>query len=493
MNFKNIIGVFLAYFSIFLLIILLRFGINQAFFSQDEQYTFYLVSLSFKDIIYITATDVHPPLYYCLLKLFLMVFPFDVILAKLFSVIPLILLICFSFMKIRKDSDWLTTGIFIFSLVTMSKILYYSLQVRMYSWAMFFVFLSFYYFYKIIKKSTKKNWIIFTIFSLLSAYTHYYGAIAICFLFLFLLVHVVFKNRKFFKNWVLSSIVTLLIYCPWIYFFSMSKYLTSSEWGVPSFENVLDVVGFIFSPITDVFNHRNLDIYGIGLFIVIMVLFLFLSYQDVKKRMKGNCPNFLDSPINDMIVIYGFGCFIGVLFFGLIFSFLVKPMFDARYLFVVLVCFWLSFSILLSKSYKYKMIFVPIFIIVLFSGVVNSVYFVDCKNYEEMTDLQFKNAIGNLTRNDTVVYLGPSFMVDKFKFSFHLENDFILYSNDTSISSVKENVQVYVFDCGDLKNTNLIIDDFNRSMIENGFKLNKLGSINRCYPAYPRCVYELID
>ncbi|MDR3223874.1 MAG: glycosyltransferase family 39 protein [Methanobrevibacter sp.] len=482
--FKKSLGVFLSVFSIVLLIILLVSGVNQAFFSQDEEFTFHLVSYSFEEIILATAADVHPPLYYFLLKLFLMCFSsslsVSIILAKVFSVIPLILLICFSFIKIRKDFDWLTVGIFLFSLVSMSKILYYFTQIRMYSYVMFFMFLSFYYCCEIIKKPNKKNWIIFTVFGLLAAYTHYYGVIAVGFLFLFLFIHIVRGNWEFFKSWVLSFIATLLVYCPWIYFFSSSKYFYGSELGVPSFTVVFGIVGFMFSPITDVLNHNSLNIYGLILFIVVLVFLMVILFK--RKRI--------------MAVDYGFALFVGVLFFGLIFSVLVKPIFNERYLLLVLVCFWFSFSVLLSRSYSKKKIFIPVLIVLIFVGFVNSLYFVDCKNYEFMTDLQFKNSISNLTVNDTIVYLGPGFMVGKFKTSFHLmENDFIIWNNNINVSDLKERLndnQVYVFDCGDLKNTNLVIDEFNRTIIENGLRLNSLGEINRCYPAYPRHVYALV-
>jgi uncharacterized membrane protein len=101
----------------------------------------------------------------------------------------------------------------------MPKMMFFGLQIRMYSWAMFFLTLSFYYCYKITKKSTKKNWIIFTIFSSLAIYTHYYGIIAVCILYSILLVHLILKNKVLIKNWILSTTFISLSYIPWIIIF----------------------------------------------------------------------------------------------------------------------------------------------------------------------------------------------------------------------------------------------------------------------------------
>ena len=63
---------------------------------------------SFKDIFYINANDVHPPFYYCTLKLFVTiltkVLPLinTTILGKMFSFIPYILIIILINTKIRK-------------------------------------------------------------------------------------------------------------------------------------------------------------------------------------------------------------------------------------------------------------------------------------------------------------------------------------------------------------------------------------------------------
>ncbi|MDR2874131.1 MAG: hypothetical protein LBV42_05275 [Methanobrevibacter sp.] len=64
-NFKlgEKIGICLFVLSIFLLLNMLAFGLNQALW-WDECFTLNLMPSSFMDMILITAYDVHPPLYY---------------------------------------------------------------------------------------------------------------------------------------------------------------------------------------------------------------------------------------------------------------------------------------------------------------------------------------------------------------------------------------------------------------------------------------------
>ncbi|MDR2623846.1 MAG: hypothetical protein LBC39_04650, partial [Methanobrevibacter sp.] len=92
---RKVTGIGLFILGITLLIVMLILGLNQALWN-DETFTFQLISMSFKDMLYSTAADVHPPLYYVILwgafKFFSPLFPtFNIIFAKLVSVVPMVL------------------------------------------------------------------------------------------------------------------------------------------------------------------------------------------------------------------------------------------------------------------------------------------------------------------------------------------------------------------------------------------------------------------
>ncbi|MDR3223680.1 MAG: glycosyltransferase family 39 protein [Methanobrevibacter sp.] len=480
LNFDEIIGIGLFILSIILLLVMLVLGLNQALW-LDEVYTINLIALSFKLMLLTTAGDVHPPLYYIILKSISMILPhpvsLNIILYKLVSVVPLVLLLYFSLIKLRKDFGWLTAGIFGFCIITMPKMMIYGIQIRMYSWVMFFLTMSFYYFYKISKQPNNKNWIIFTIFSLLAAYTHYYGTIAIAFIYLFMIL----KNKNLIKTWILSSVTIVLFYIPWVFIFLKRTVFGDNQWHIPTFQDVIDVIGFIFSP-----HYHDYDMTELGIlfFIIFIILIIYYIFQISKDKKNSS------TLINE-----GFFILVVTTSFALLFSALIRPMFYAKYVFVVIGCFWLSFSILLSKIHLRRMIFVPILIFIIVIGLFNSVTFLSSENTSKIAELEFKNYLNQIGENDTIIYIGPHLMIKFFDF-YLINKTFVVWTNSSSdIMNINEGLKkgkVWVFDNDANGFPELYggLSLFNNTLIENGLKLDKIGEIKSIkYMTYPRYMY----
>ena len=87
----------------------------------------------------------HPPLYYLILKIFSNVFIYlnisknYIIIGRITSLLPFYLLFIISLTKIRKEFGWLTAGLFALSVKTMPQLINFTVEIRMYGWAMFFV------------------------------------------------------------------------------------------------------------------------------------------------------------------------------------------------------------------------------------------------------------------------------------------------------------------------------------------------------------------
>lgn len=137
----------------------------------------------------------------------------------------------------------------------------YSGEIRMYSVAMLLVTVMALYAYRICKDGTNKNWIIFTVFSLASAYTHYYALIAAvitnAILFIYLLFMAISKNKKEhtklfttdLKKFIIIAIIQIITYLPWIIFFiSQYKSVSNGFWiPRPSLDTFLGIFNFQFS------------------------------------------------------------------------------------------------------------------------------------------------------------------------------------------------------------------------------------------------------
>lgn len=86
----------------------------------DELFTMGLADQSLSELTAITAADVHPPLYYIIVKLFLGVFGAErsgvepVMIAKLVSVLPFLLCMLYAVTKIRKYFGMFSAGLYFF-------------------------------------------------------------------------------------------------------------------------------------------------------------------------------------------------------------------------------------------------------------------------------------------------------------------------------------------------------------------------------------------
>lgn len=119
---------------------------------SDEAYTFALIKHSFSDICVITAADVHPPLYYILLKAFILPFDYSLLAAKLFSIVPFVLILIIGGIQMRMLFNEKMSLVFMVLFLLSPFLLKYAVEIRMYSLASLFVFINAIYAYRCYKK-----------------------------------------------------------------------------------------------------------------------------------------------------------------------------------------------------------------------------------------------------------------------------------------------------------------------------------------------------
>lgn len=180
----------------------------------DETYTLGLINHNFIDLVKIGATDVHPLFYYIFAKFFTLFTGNSIISLRIFSILGMIVLSILGYTHIRKDFGEKTGIIYSFLSMFLPVMLLYSSEIRMYSWAGVFVTLTGIYAYRIVRKeSNKKNWILFAIFSLLSAYTHYFAMMTIGIINLMLFAYTI-KNKKYIKEFLITGISQIVLFIP---------------------------------------------------------------------------------------------------------------------------------------------------------------------------------------------------------------------------------------------------------------------------------------
>lgn len=251
----------------------------------DEAYSVGLANQGWKNLLVSAIDDVHPILYYVLLKIFTIIFGNSLVVYRLFSLIPIIILSIFAYTHIGKKFGEKTGLYFSFILLFLPITLHYGTQIRMYPWAMLFVAITAFYAYKAVTEEyNKKNWIIFAIFSICSAYTHYFGLFTIGIINILMLIYIIKNKKELLKKWFLYGAIQILAYIPGlIIFLKQSLRVAGGFWiSVKYPDIIMQIVEFVFK---DNINSAIPSIFGLGIF-VYMLLRVHREYLNNKEEIK---------------------------------------------------------------------------------------------------------------------------------------------------------------------------------------------------------------
>ncbi|MGN1235564.1 MAG: hypothetical protein ACI4U2_06255 [Christensenellaceae bacterium] len=203
----------------------------------DEYFTFWLSSdYSFLGIYQMTAGDVHPPLYYWIVRVaFKVLLPMGadkVIVGRCMSVLPFLLLWIYSLIFVRKNFGWLTAGAFAFLITSMPNCFAYASEVRMYTWSIAFVVMALIHVYEVMKNvKSVFSWCMLSFTTLCAAYTQYFALLSVFFLWLGLLVRMAVRCPKQLWRFAAFAAGTVLLYVPWIVKLIAQLELYSSSHG----------------------------------------------------------------------------------------------------------------------------------------------------------------------------------------------------------------------------------------------------------------------
>lgn len=253
---KNGCGVLFLFLGIlsFLVCLFQAFGQDIWF---DEVFSVNFIQHSYKEIAVLTGKDVHPPLYYWYLKFFhdigkvLVPAASSIVLCKLASMLPFVGIFVYTLTAIRKNFGLHVAGLFWFLVMTMPQISNYTVEIRMYSLALFFTTAAFVHSCELVRafptqevseaegvaepeaaagteetaepevagsevtsgavltsgsvtgengliKWWKKNkhWLLFWVYGILTAYTQYYACVAVIAIYIVLFVFFVVMAHK---------------------------------------------------------------------------------------------------------------------------------------------------------------------------------------------------------------------------------------------------------------------------------------------------------
>ena len=398
----------------------------------DELFTMGLANQSCGELILKTARDVHPPLYYLIVKLFLTGVrssgPLSqVVAAKLASCLPFLLCILFSLFKIRKNFGMLTAGLFSFLLISMPQMADYTVEVRMYGYALMFITVGMVTAYELLGKNRISEWTLLTICGLCACYTHYFACVAACMIYICLFLFMCYekKLRQMIKPYIFSSIVCVLGYLPWLLAVvtKQASQVKENYWIQPvSLRTLGGCVKFIFKPaLPGETVSMAVACVFFALYAMTVVYSLFILW---KKRKKGA----EDGEGKYLFAYGGILVLAGVVLFGMVASILIKPIFVYRYMLPAMGVFWLSFAVLVGMEKKRKAAVIPV---LLFLGVIGITNFRSFYGEEMWKKLQMEKALSTLSRiesDDIILY---NFDQTQGVASYYLSNETYLWYGET--------------------------------------------------------------
>ncbi len=186
-----------------LIALLLRFSpmFWQRDFWYDEAFTGIITRMSWSEMWWMIFHDVHPPLYYYLLKPWASLFHYSVFGFRSFSVLFGVLSII-SIYWIGKKLFSERVGLISAFLMTISPFaIQYSQEARMYSLFGFLSLWLVYFFIQALQKNDWKNWLAWGMIGVLFFYTHYLALFTFVIFYLTALGYqLFFQNKKLFQR-----------------------------------------------------------------------------------------------------------------------------------------------------------------------------------------------------------------------------------------------------------------------------------------------------
>lgn len=360
----------------------------------DEAYSVGMAERTFIEIWNIGGHDVHPVLYYWMLRILSFIVSAwgvtslagKIMVYRIFSVIPIAILGILGYTHIKKDFGEKTGIIFSFLTFFLPECAIYANEIRMYSWAILAVTVLAIYAYRLRlpENSNRKNWLIFFLASISSIFLHYYGLMAAGLINVVLLIYLIKNKRgKDIVAICLFGLIQLISYIPWLmYFTSQLTSISKGFW-----------IGFTFPDTlfellaAQIIGNQN---YYIG-FAIAICLYIYLGIK--LHKYNGN----------KIAVKLSIGIYLAVVIAAIIMTIVLHiSIIYYRYLFVITGLYIFTISFILSKEENSKTIWVVCAIIIIM-GTATKIKMIK-EGYAESNFKQYEYLQENVQEEDKIVY-----------------------------------------------------------------------------------------
>ena len=356
---------------------------------MDEAFTASLVHTGYIGVLYRSMMDTLPPLYNLYLKTMTLIFGYSIPVMKFSSVIPMIMTLILGMTVVRRRFGLKTAILFDMLITFMPLMIYFGVEIRMYSMGFFFATASGVYAYELVNDFSKKNLRLFVLFSVLAGYSHHFAFVSVGFVFLYLLLYYNFFEKQNIKRWFKCLLYTFVFYLPCLIVTLRQLANVSGYFSMPDVDLHL-FIQYVLYPFMAGKLTGSVCCALLCFGAIVIVLFGICKNRSIKKE--------------DVYALLCFSIYYGVLIFGTIISkIMTANIFVDRYLFFSTGLLWLFAAIIYGKSDR--RIYTAAVIAALIVGVC--VYMVEYKTeYSNSADEEIKLLRENVKDGDVFLGLG---------------------------------------------------------------------------------------
>ncbi len=387
----------------------------------DEGFTWNIVVYnSFRGICAATAADVHPPLYYLIIKAAFMIFGESIKVLTWVSIVPVILGMVISSVYIKKRWGFATALIFNLAYGFAPFILHYNMNLRMYSWMEFFVLGTVLMCYEVYLEQRTSDYVLLFIFSILAVYTQYFALLPIVFCYIWLFVSILRKEGiKKCIPFVIVGALDVVFYLPWL-LYGMGN-MGVGGGGKPEtykfFFDLKEIFGTLF--------RSNLEnCVKMSVFLIILAFVLFIAFR---KRYSGDEKSFIIMLAVNVLLSWIVAQYVGKL---------NGHHFEMRYVIYCLMFVWLILSIVYSRCNAFVS---GVFLLWVVEFGLSS-YLIE-KSYEYDTTLKMPYTMefieANVEPDAVIVYnYDPGFWM---AFDYYMPGHEFIYIDDLDFDTLEVN------------------------------------------------------
>jgi len=325
---------------------------------SDETYTLAMLDGTFSDFYAKFKNDLHPPLYYLVLRLYTGLFGESATVLRSFSVVGVLATLLLAYFAGQRVFGKQGALYLCLMLISVPMLAVYSHQARMYTWAAFSVTGVFIYSCLFMRSGSTRDLILLLLFTLAAMYTHYYSMIAAFMANVFVFLHLVLtKNRKWHYH-LISLLIAAILFLPWLsVFFVQVKRVQNAFWAP---EVSLQTILACFTiPFTEQFWTSGNSKYLTILMYTLIVITIILAFTKPFSGYRS-------------VLWLSLFLFLGTLFIAMIISLFSQPILYSRYVAVIVTMLIMPVTILFTQM-KIKWLKIILIPVILFLGIRVSV------------------------------------------------------------------------------------------------------------------------